>query len=148
MGSYYLPDGRWINYFTGEEVTGGAWREEYHDYLSIPLWVKENAVVPVQLDPGRASDSYKNKLELRIFGLKDQAETKVYENQKEILYIKVERKEKNLLVHCSRECRIRFVNSFVKPVGKNSYEMQGNDTVIDVTEKEFVCETGEIDSGK
>lgn len=147
-GNYYLPNGKWINYFTGEEARGGVWREEYHDYLSIPLWVRENAVIPVQKNIGTFSDSYKEKLEVRVFGLKGKAETRVYENQEEILYMKVEQKENNLWVQCTGECRIRFVNSFIKPLGENTYEIQGNDTVIYVTEKEFVCEMGERNSGK
>lgn len=33
---YYLPEGTWTNYLTGETVEGGVWRKEHHDYMSIP----------------------------------------------------------------------------------------------------------------
>ena len=40
--SYYLPKGRWRNYFTSEISRGNEWRKEQHDYFSIPLWVRED----------------------------------------------------------------------------------------------------------
>ena len=39
---FYLPAGTWTNYFTGEQVQGGGWRRETHDFLSLPLYVREN----------------------------------------------------------------------------------------------------------
>jgi alpha-D-xyloside xylohydrolase len=42
---FYLPAGNWTNYFTGEHVTGGGWRSEKHDFMSLPLYVRENASV-------------------------------------------------------------------------------------------------------
>lgn len=38
--SYYLPAGEWRNLLTGEVVAGGKWRQERHDYFSLPLWVR------------------------------------------------------------------------------------------------------------
>ena len=35
MGNYYLPKGKWTNYFTGEKLEGGQWIEEKHGYMSI-----------------------------------------------------------------------------------------------------------------
>lgn len=42
---YYLPAGRWTNLLTGEVAEGGAWRRERHDFSSVPLWVREGAVL-------------------------------------------------------------------------------------------------------
>jgi alpha-D-xyloside xylohydrolase len=42
---YYLPAGTWTNYLTGERATGPAWRRETHAFDSIPLWVREGAVL-------------------------------------------------------------------------------------------------------
>jgi len=42
---YYLPAGRWTNLLTGEVADGGAWRRERHDFSSVPLWVREGAVL-------------------------------------------------------------------------------------------------------
>ena len=44
---YYLPQGIWTNFLTGKEYSGGRWIEEHHDYMSIPLMVRENSVIVV-----------------------------------------------------------------------------------------------------
>ena len=38
---FYLPKGIWSNYFTGEKVVGGIWMKEVHDFMSLPLYVRE-----------------------------------------------------------------------------------------------------------
>jgi alpha-D-xyloside xylohydrolase len=39
--SYYLPEGEWTRLLTGETVKGGSWKKEKHDFLSLPLLVRE-----------------------------------------------------------------------------------------------------------
>lgn len=36
--TYYIPAGRWKNYFSGAIETGGHWITETVDYFTIPLW--------------------------------------------------------------------------------------------------------------
>ena len=36
--TYYLPEGKWLNYFTKETTDGGRWLTETVDYFTIPLW--------------------------------------------------------------------------------------------------------------
>lgn len=36
--TYYLPHGKWKNYFTSEVRDGGSWLTELVDYFTIPLW--------------------------------------------------------------------------------------------------------------
>ncbi|ALS01838.1 alpha-xylosidase [Enterococcus silesiacus] len=45
---YYLPEGKWTHLLNGEykEVgKNGQWQTETHDYLSLPVWVKENTIL-------------------------------------------------------------------------------------------------------
>jgi alpha-D-xyloside xylohydrolase len=49
---YYLPSGRWTNWFTNEVVEGGGWRREVHGFDTVPLWVREGAVVPIVGEDG------------------------------------------------------------------------------------------------
>jgi alpha-D-xyloside xylohydrolase len=37
---FYLPQGDWTNFFTGEVVSGGRWVRENHAFDSIPLYVR------------------------------------------------------------------------------------------------------------
>jgi alpha-D-xyloside xylohydrolase len=44
----YLPEGRWINFFTGEIQEGGKWLKNVEVPLDeMPVWVEEGANIPV-----------------------------------------------------------------------------------------------------
>ena len=44
----YLPEGSWINFFTGERHNGGKWIKGMEVPLEImPVFVRENAVIPI-----------------------------------------------------------------------------------------------------
>ncbi|MBN2627211.1 MAG: alpha-xylosidase [Spirochaetales bacterium] len=45
--SYYLPEGKWLNFLTNEGVEGGRYVSEKHGYLTLPLMMKPDSVVPV-----------------------------------------------------------------------------------------------------
>jgi len=64
---FYLPTGQWTNYFTGEVVAGGGWRSEHHGFLSLPLYVREGAVLPVGARTDRPDYDYLDGLELRVY---------------------------------------------------------------------------------
>ncbi|MGI5439692.1 alpha-xylosidase [Streptomyces shenzhenensis] len=49
----YLPEGTWTHLLTGERVTGPVWRTERHGYDSLPLYVREGAVLPLAGDDSR-----------------------------------------------------------------------------------------------
>lgn len=43
--SYYLPQGVYTNLLTGEKKIGGRWYKETYDYLTMPLFVRENTIL-------------------------------------------------------------------------------------------------------
>ena len=44
----YLPEGQWVNFFTGERLQGGRWlKEVYVPLEEMPVYVRENAVIPI-----------------------------------------------------------------------------------------------------
>lgn len=141
---YYLPEGTWTNYLTGEIAEGGVWRKEHHDYMSIPLWVRENTILPVNYGLKHAADSYKEGLELKVIGLKDQAETTVYEDQKEILQVTVTKDVGKISVKAAGDqaFTIRFVNCVIKSAQGAELIQNGADSMVTVTDpsKEVICD--------
>ncbi|GMA29287.1 alpha-xylosidase [Arenivirga flava] len=63
----YLPDGRWTDWWTGEVVEGGRWRRETHGFDTVPLYVREGAVLPLGARVDRPDYDYLDGLELRLF---------------------------------------------------------------------------------
>jgi alpha-D-xyloside xylohydrolase len=64
---FYLPAGTWTNYFTRETVTGGTWRRENHGFTSLPLYVREGAVIPTGARDDRPDYNYLDGLVLDIY---------------------------------------------------------------------------------
>lgn len=83
---YYLPEGRWTNFLSGEVIEGGKWIKEKHGYKSLPLMVRPNSIIAV----GQAADSadydYNQNVEFHLFELEHNfpTSTKVYDNQGEL----------------------------------------------------------------
>ncbi|CAM5540349.1 alpha-xylosidase [Streptomyces badius] len=72
---YYVPEGTWTSLLTGERVTGPAWRHETHGFDSLPLLVRDGAVLPWGADDQRPDGDWLDGLTLRIFGTGTDART-------------------------------------------------------------------------
>lgn len=42
---FYLPKGKWTNFFTNETRSGPGWFKEKHDFHTLPLYVRERTVL-------------------------------------------------------------------------------------------------------
>jgi alpha-D-xyloside xylohydrolase len=67
--SYYLPAGRWTNFFTGEIVTGPGWMRETHDFMSLPLMVRPNSVIATGIHEDRPDYDYGDGVTLQVYEL-------------------------------------------------------------------------------
>ena len=50
IAQFYLPEGKWTNYFSGKTYEGGKWYKEECGYLEIPLLARENSIVAINPD--------------------------------------------------------------------------------------------------
>lgn len=74
---YYLPEGRWTNFLTGQAVQGGRWLREIHGYQSLPLMVRPNTVIPVGSNEERPDYDYTDGLTFHVFDFEDGAVRRV-----------------------------------------------------------------------
>ena len=140
LAHYYLPEGIWVNYLTGETVTGGTWRKEYHNYLSMPIWVRENSIIPTAQSIKNTSDNYTNDLEFKVYSLTDKAECTVYHNSNKISQVNISKSANKIVIDVQGEpCKICFVNTNIKPQD-NTVITDKNDSVITLTSGKFVYE--------
>lgn len=65
--SYYLPDGIWTNFLTGEKTQGGKWVNEDHSFLSIPLLAKPNSLIAIGPDDTNTEYDYESNIEFHAF---------------------------------------------------------------------------------
>lgn len=74
FAEYYLPEGRWTNFLTGEEREGGKWYSEKHGYLSIPLYARENSIIAVGDKENGPVYDYADEVTFQVYALADGAE--------------------------------------------------------------------------
>jgi alpha-D-xyloside xylohydrolase len=69
--SYYVPKGRWTNFLSGKVVQGGAWVKEQHSFLSLPLLVRPNSVIPLGNNAERPDYDYSEGVILQVYELEE-----------------------------------------------------------------------------
>jgi len=135
IAEYYLPKGTWTNFFTGEEKCGGEWITEKHDYLSIPLMVRENSIVIMGSHDDRPDYDYADGAEVRIYSLQEGRETSavVYDMKQNVdLSVTAKNMDGRILFHAEgkKPYTVRFVNVKASSVNGGSFRVDGNDTVV------------------
>lgn len=69
--SYYLPEGVWTDYLTGEIQEGGRWYTRVCDYFHLPLLVREGTILPVGIDEERPDYDYLSQTTLKLYQIKE-----------------------------------------------------------------------------
>ncbi|MBQ6707941.1 MAG: alpha-xylosidase [Clostridia bacterium] len=75
--TYYLPEGEWTHLLGNETRIGGKWQKENYDFFSLPLFVRENSIIPMGNNISTPEYDYTDSLTLNIFALKEKAQTVV-----------------------------------------------------------------------
>lgn len=65
--TYYVPAGRWTDFFTGETVDGPRWVHARHDYLSLPLLVRPGSVLALGAQDDRPDYDFAEGVTLQIY---------------------------------------------------------------------------------
>ncbi|GAA2276085.1 alpha-xylosidase [Actinomadura luteofluorescens] len=65
--AYYVPEGVWTHYLTGERVEGGRWVRERHGFDGVPLLVRPGAVVPEGAVDDRPDYDHADGVTLRVY---------------------------------------------------------------------------------
>ena len=75
--SYYVPAGRWTDLLNGEQIEGPGWQRETHDFMSLPLLVRPNSVIPIGSHTDKPDYDFSDGVTLHIYDLEDEHAAKV-----------------------------------------------------------------------
>ncbi len=135
IGEYYLPEGKWTDFFTGIVYEGNQWYQNKYDYLSLPLLVKENTILPMGARDDRPDYDYADGVELRLYQLKDGVEaTKTVYGMNNVAELTVKALKNGdtitIDVEATKAYTVRLMN--VKAVACEGAEMviEENDTIL------------------
>ena len=123
IAHYYLPEGKWTDYFTGEVKAGGRWYKEKHGYLSIPLMVKEGSLLAIGSRDDDAVYDYADNVILKAYELKENipAATVVYDNEGR-LAVKAEVVRKDGKIYINVDSDKKFTVHLVNVINVKSVE--------------------------
>lgn len=71
---YYLPAGKWTHLFSGETKEGGGWHRDRYDFFSLPVFVRQNTILPVGAHCDKTEYDYAKDVTLRIYQLEEDRE--------------------------------------------------------------------------
>ncbi len=136
IAEYYLPEGKWTNYFTGEVKTGSRYIKEKHGYLSIPLLVREGSLVAIGAKDDDPVYDYADGVTLKAYELIENqpASTVVYDANAN-LTVKAEVLKKDnqirINVETAKPYTVVLVNTTnLASIENGSFEVKGRDTII------------------
>jgi len=71
IATFYVPEGSWTNLLDGRTILGPRWVQETHDFLSLPILVRPNSVIPIGSRTDRPEYDYSDNITLRIYQLEN-----------------------------------------------------------------------------
>jgi alpha-D-xyloside xylohydrolase len=74
---YYVPEGKWTNLLDGNVIEGPRWVQETHDFLSLPLLVRPNSVIPIGGRTDKPDYEYSDGVTLQVYQLEDGKQVRV-----------------------------------------------------------------------
>jgi alpha-D-xyloside xylohydrolase len=74
LAEYYLPAGKWTDLLSNEVQMGGRWIRRPVSYMQIPLFVRENSIVPMSTKESDPAWLFDDELTLHLFRIADNAE--------------------------------------------------------------------------
>ena len=137
IAEYYLPEGTWTSFLTGEVKQGGKWYKEYHDYLSIPLYVRQNSIVAMGAHNDDAVYDYADGVTFQAYAVKDgcQAETLVYSADNEVeakALVSNENGTYRIRVEAAKPCKVALMNAGEPKSASCGYAMDGENVVLEL----------------
>ena len=69
--NYYVPQGKWTDFANGTVIEGPRWVREAHDFMSLPLLVRPNSVVPIGIHNDKPDYDYCDGVTLQVYQLED-----------------------------------------------------------------------------
>jgi len=68
VATHYLPAGRWTNLLTNRVIVStGQWISEPQDFFHIPLYARENSIVPMSVNEAQPQWTTSDELALNLF---------------------------------------------------------------------------------
>jgi alpha-D-xyloside xylohydrolase len=135
--SYYVPEGKWTNLLDGKVVEGPRWVRETHDFLSLPLLVRHNSVIPIGNRTDRPDYDFSDGVTLQVYSLEDGKQMSVeipsLSGQIETRF-EITREGRNLHIQRHGPAKKWSVSFASRPSTEAKHKAETNETTIELPE--------------
>ncbi|WP_333893523.1 alpha-xylosidase [Atlantibacter subterraneus] len=69
--AFWLPEGRWTHLWHNDEQSGSRWLKQRHDFLSLPVYVRENTLLALGNNDQKPDYPWHNGTAFQLFNLDD-----------------------------------------------------------------------------
>lgn len=69
--SFWLPEGRWTHLIHNDEAQGGRWHKQRHDFLSLPLYVRDNTLLALGANDQKPDYAWHQDTAFQLFNLEE-----------------------------------------------------------------------------
>ena len=105
---FYVPEGDWTDFQSGEVFTGPRWYKRTYDYFGLPVLVRPGAVLPVGAGKDSADYDYAEGVIFQVYGLEEgeSRESRLYDREgREICCFEAVREKNSLALTLAGEAR-------------------------------------------
>ncbi|EQA5672106.1 alpha-xylosidase [Cronobacter malonaticus] len=74
--AFYLPPGRWTHLWHNDELDGGRWHKQRHDFLSLPVYVRDNTLLALGNNEQKPDYAWHEGTAFQLFNLADGAKAR------------------------------------------------------------------------
>ncbi|EPN9528706.1 alpha-xylosidase [Cronobacter malonaticus] len=74
--AFYLPPGRWTHLWHNDELDGGRWHKQRHNFLSLPVYVRDNTLLALGNNEQKPDYPWHEGTAFQLFNLADGAEAR------------------------------------------------------------------------
>ncbi|WP_051537819.1 alpha-xylosidase [Treponema sp. C6A8] len=121
--TFYLPEGQWTHLISGKKYSGNRWITDTYDYFSLPVFVKENSIIPFGNEKNRPDYDYKKQSEWNLFissNCSDPIKGQILDSDgKELSALTVEKEA------CDNKVILKFKASDLNKICLHGFEVQG-----------------------
>ncbi len=101
---YYLPAGKWTHLLSGEVKEGGRWYEEDYDFSSLPVFVRENTLLPIGAVDTTVDYEPEKDVQIQVYEVNETASCEVVTRKGETAFtVKAVRQGNKLTLEASAE---------------------------------------------
>ena len=142
VGEYCLPRGTWTHLLSGEVRDEPGWHREEYGFDSLPLFVRENTLLPLGACEDRADYDYEKNVTLRLYALRNRARRTVCDRHgNEAFTVSAERNGNSIRIRTEGDApglRIRLMNiPAVRSLSGARLEVEEGDALLTACENEI-----------